>query len=114
MSEDVVLGVAEGAHLNFRQLKVLCDKLNSLMGALTFNVETLLLPIVYSPRLHRPAGSDTKTDIERLLDFVADSSQVLHAPEKRPQLWEHQRGKLTAKEVAQVNFYRRKFGLPEA
>lgn len=114
VKQDVVLGISEGARLNFSELKSLRDALNSLLDALSFNVDHMMLPIPYDPRVQHPVGSNHKPDIEELLDSVALNSALLSLPEKNPIMWKHSRAGWTEAQVGQINYYRRKLGLPEA
>jgi hypothetical protein len=114
VQQDVVLGLSQGARLSFSELKSLRDALNSLLDALSFNVDNMMLPILYDPRGQHPVGSNDKPDIEELLDSVALKSVLLNLPEERPANWKHSRARLTEAEISQINHYRRKFGLPEA
>lgn len=112
--EDVVLGISEGARLNFSELKSLRDALNSLLDALSFKVDHMMLPIPYDPRVQHPVGSNHKPDIEELLDSVALNSALLNLPEKNPIVWKHWRTRSAEDQLSQINQYRRKLGLPEA
>jgi len=114
VKEDVVLGISEGTRLNFSELKSLRDALNSLLGALSFNVDHIMLPIPYDRRVQHPVGSNHKPDIEELLDSVALKSVLLNLPEKNPSVWKHWRTRSTEDQLSQINQYRRKLGLPEA
>ncbi len=52
------------------------------------------------------------TDIEQLLDGIADKSRILRMPEQQPEWWQTYRlPSLTDAEKEQINIYRRKFGL---
>jgi len=112
--KDVVLGISEGAQLTFSELKALRDTLNSLLDTLSFNVDHMLLPIPYDPRVQHPVGSNHKPDIEELLDYVAMGSTLLNLPEKKPDKWKRRRARLVEAQINQINHYRKKFGLPEA
>jgi hypothetical protein len=113
-AQDVVLGISEGTRLSYSELRSLRDALNSLLAAISFNVDHLMLPVPYDPRVQHPAGSNHETDIEELLDFVAMKSPWLNLPEKNPNKWKYQRARLTEDQISQINHYRRKLGLPEA
>jgi len=112
--QDVVLGVSEGAQMDFSELKSLRDALNSLLQALSFNMYYMMLPVPYDPQVQHPVGSNHQTDIEEILDSIALNSAVLQMPEKNPTKWTHWRTEFTDFEIGQINSYRRKFGLPEA
>ncbi|MEA2031235.1 MAG: hypothetical protein U9N55_06540 [candidate division Zixibacteria bacterium] len=55
----------------------------------------------------------TVSDIEKLLDWVADQSPLLHMPEDEPQVWSMFRRKYSAEDIETINTYRRKFNLPK-
>lgn len=64
------------------------------------------------------AYSDTsrnrrETDIDRLLDLLAQNSPLIQSPENNPRYWGIKRQKLTESDVAILNEYRRRFGLTE-
>lgn len=105
--------VAETPRIDFTGLKSLRDALNSLLDALSFNVEYRMLPIPYDPQVIHPAGSDTRTDIEKILDSLARDSYFLNMPERNPERWRHRRGVTSEEKLRQLNYYRRKFNLPE-
>jgi hypothetical protein len=113
VKQDVVLGISEGAGLNFLELKSLRDALNSLLDALSFNVDYMMLPVPYDPRVQHPVGSNHKPDIEELLDCVAMNSALLNLPEKNPIMWKFWRARSPEAQISQINYYRKKLGLPE-
>jgi hypothetical protein len=108
---DVALGEAEGAHLDFSELKSLRDALNSLLKALSFNADHMMLPIPYDPRVQRPKSNNYKTDIEELLDYLILNSVLLNAPERNPVLWEQCRTGFAENDIELINRYRKKYGL---
>jgi hypothetical protein len=110
--KDIVLRITEGARLSFQELKPLRDALNSLLATLSFNVDHMLLPIAYEPRVERPQGSKHTTDIQDLLDCMARNSALLNMPEREPTLWPGQRERLTGEQISQINNYRRRLNLP--
>ncbi|MDD5529515.1 MAG: hypothetical protein PHX21_05735 [bacterium] len=101
-----------GYQVTFEELKKLRDKLNSLLEALSFNVDRLFLPISYSDKVQHPKG-DNRTDIERILDSIARESSLFNMPEKHSQLWPHHRQKMTTKQIELLNNYRKKLKFPE-
>jgi len=114
LTRATATGTSEASNIFLSELKSLRDALNSLMDALAFNVDHLLLPLEYSPRVSSARQARTKPDIERLLDCIAQRSALLNMPESNPEEWNHQRKRLSSEEVAILNQYRKKFGLPEA
>jgi len=103
---------AESIRINFSELKALRDALNLLLDALSFNVENMVLPIPYNPKVLHPAGSDARTDVEKILDCLARDSYLLNMPERNPERWRHRRERLSDEAIRQVNSYRQKFNLP--
>jgi hypothetical protein len=95
--------------IDFEDLKILRDRLNSLLEALTPNRAHLFLPFPYYSKVK----NRSKSDIEEILDRMAETSHILHMPEKNPVIWRNYYEQLTESEIGQFNFYRKKFGLPE-
>lgn len=96
------------------EIRRLRDALNSLLDAISFNVSNMMLPIPYNPNVSYPPHSSHKTDIEELLDYIAKNSNLLNMPEKNPERWTRKRAHLSGEKINKINFYRRKFDLPEA
>jgi hypothetical protein len=71
------------------------------------------LPIGYYPEVMRPVDFDSRSDIEELLDNVAEDSPVLNMPERDPDYWSLVSKGYSEQEVETLNRYRVKFGLPE-
>jgi len=90
---------------NLGELKTLRDRLTALFQALAINATYRMLPIGYD--------TDTsQSDIEQLLDGIADNSRILRMPEQQQERWQTYRlPSLTDAEKEQINIYRRKFGL---
>ncbi len=90
---------------NLGELKSLRDRLTALFRALAINATYRMLPIGYD--------TDTsQSDIEQLLDGIANKSRILRMPEQQPEFWQTYRlPSLTDAEKEQINIYRRKFGL---
>ena len=112
-TRDFVSGSINLSRPNISELKELRDALNSLLDALSFNVEHMMLPIPYDPNVSHPAGSNHKTDIEEILDRIARDSYILNMPEKNPERWRYRRASLNGDKLKILNQYRRKFNLPE-
>jgi len=95
--------------LKIENLKELAETLNSLLQALSFNVEQLLVPLTYSEYAIQ------NSDIENILDSIARGSNILNLPETVPtDAWERQKKRMSLTEIEKLNMYRKKFGLPEA
>jgi len=96
---------------NISDLKELRDALNRLLDALAFNVEYGMLPIHYNRHSLR---KNEKTDIEEILDGIAKNSHYSNLPENNPERWKYRRPHLNVEDLEALNYYRRKFNLPEA
>lgn len=113
IKRDLVLGNLEQDRLSFAELKALRDALNSLLEILSFDRGHLMLPIPYHSDVMHPAGIDSRSDIERILDSLAKDSHILNLPEKNPDHWAAFRKNLSEVNLEAINKYRAKFGLPE-
>ncbi|MDQ3584765.1 MAG: hypothetical protein M3407_03230 [Acidobacteriota bacterium] len=113
-TQEFISGGVKLSRPNISELKELRDALNSLLDALSFNVEHMMLPIPYDPRVIHPVESNHKTDIEKILDRIAKDSHILNMPEKNPERWRYRRSNLSEDKLKILNQYRRKFNLPEA
>lgn len=93
------------------ELRLLCEDLNKLFGCLCFNHEHGCLPIDYTG-----LSGDYKysSDIDRLLERIADDSGVIHIPEEFPDEWPEQRQKYSEGDLEIINHYRSRLGLPPA
>jgi len=91
--------------ISLSDLVELKNLLNKAFEILALRDETYfqMLPLEYS--------SNSVTDIEKILDDIARNSSLLNAPE-RFDLWEQLRERYTDEQIAQLNHYRQKFGLP--
>jgi hypothetical protein len=107
------LSISEQTRLDFEELKALSNSLNSLLDTLSFNVDRLMLPVQYSSRVIHPRGTDSRSDIERLLDGIARDSVILNLPENEPAYWPIYRNRLSQQELEILNKYRDKFKLPQ-
>lgn len=97
-----------------RDLFHLRDQLNLLLSQLSFGTTRLMLPLPYSDRVEHPAGVDSRTDIERMLDQIAFESELINLAETCPIIWEARKKKLAQRDVEEINRYRAKRGLPDA
>lgn len=101
-------------NFNFIELENLRDALNNLLDTLSFEVEYLMLPIPYSEKVQHPAGTDSRPDIEKILDQIAFSSIKLNMPEKSPKMWDRMKRRIKLQDLNIINTYRKKMGLVEA
>lgn len=114
-TRDWVLGKSTVEALEFRKFRELVSATKSLFDALSFNSHRALLPFSYTSSATRPSISDTRPDIEKILDSIARESFLLNLPEHEvyPGIWSQQKQQLSPDKIAQFNYYRKKFGLPE-
>jgi hypothetical protein len=111
---EQVFSLEEQDRLDFSELQRLCDALNALLDALSFNVGRLMLPLPYAPDVRRPPDANSRSDIERLLDGLARTSSLLNLPEKHPEVWAIRRQTLSPEALETINRYRVKLDLPKA
>ncbi|GIO31794.1 MULTISPECIES: AbiU2 domain-containing protein [Paenibacillus] len=97
-----------------KDLFSLRDQLNSLLSALSFGTTRMMLPLEYDESVEHPAGVDSRTDIERILDHIAFDSYVVSLPETNPILWEARKRTLKEHDIEEINIYRSKLGLDNA
>lgn len=102
-----------GVSIELSEIKALCDEITKLFSALCFNRAYSMLPIQYIEDAQDPSDSERRPDIENLLDCVAQSSHVLHMPERQPEYWFHYREQLSPAAIKILNRYRSKFGLSD-
>lgn len=95
---------ASQEHLTLSEIKVLRDELNTLLQGLSFEAEFIMLPSSYEWQ---------RSDVEWVLDSIARGSDLLNMPEQDSACWHDRRQELTDFELAQLNHYRKKFGLLE-
>jgi hypothetical protein len=107
------LNISEQDRLNFEELKTLSNTFNSLLDTLSFNVDRLMLPVQYSPRVIHSRDTDNRSDIEKLLDGIAKDSVILNLPETEPAYWPIYRSRLSQQDLEILNKYRVKFKLPQ-
>jgi predicted chitinase len=90
--------------MTLSEIKALRDELNTLLQALSFDVEYFMLPFSYE---------EQRADVDWVLDSVAKGSDLLNMPEHDQLRWQYRRPGFTGEEIQMVNTYRVKFGLPE-
>lgn len=94
--------------LKIDELEKLAQLLNSLLQAVSFNVEQIMIPLPYSEY------SRQNTDIEKILDNVALNSNLIKMPDIIPaDAWERHKKKMKQSDIENLNKYRRKFNLSE-
>lgn len=103
LSDDQIDDVTYG------EIKEMVDASFDLFNSLSFDS-------YYVPWLHEyrdQIRNENQTDIDRLLDHVAQSSQLLNLPEREPEVWRRKRVKLSEEEIKLINYYRTRANLPE-
>jgi hypothetical protein len=103
-------------HPGLNDLKEICALLNSFFDTLTPHTNYGKLPVHYFVDASDTSWvqqEDHKTDIEEILDGIAQRSSLLNLPETSKGMWELQKPHLSEKEIEKFNYYRRKFNLPE-
>lgn len=111
LDEAIVAGNSPIAPLSFTELKQLRDALNTLLDALAFDTEYMMLPVQYNSRVHQSSRFRDTTDIEEILDSIAQNSDLLNMPEKHPRSWKHRSNNLSLEDKVLLNQFREKFGL---
>ena len=112
--EDIAFGQQEQTIFTFGEIKSLRDELGRLFNALAFNTYYIMWPDQYDPNLQHPKGVDSRSDIEEILDLLAEKSILLNLPETSPQLWAVRKEIFSEKDLKDINRYREKFDLPSA
>jgi len=100
-------------HFNMalQELKAIREQLNRLFDLLCFGIEHPVLPIEYDPRVQHPVGSDTRSDIEYILDLIAQDSYLIKLPELPH--WDTRKEHLDPEALKIITEYRIKFGMTE-
>jgi len=60
-----------------------------------------------------PGHAEEQSDVEKLLDLVARNDPLTNMPEEQPDFWPEFKDNLSKDDMAILNSYRKKFGLPE-
>lgn len=93
--------------LNLDDFKNIIEVVRELFDALCFTHRHSLWLWGYSENYR----IQERTDIDKMLDLLAERSVWLKMPEVDPELWEENRAKLSEFQLKQFNLYRAKFGL---
>jgi hypothetical protein len=101
----------------YSELEDILDYLNFILNLLAFDRYYDSLPVFYNKNVQHPKGSDSRSDIEIILDNIVKQSTIINAPEDPDKwqkiLWEKDKSNMTQKEINNFNIYRNKFDLPE-
>jgi hypothetical protein len=112
MKENIVLNKDGGVSVSFQEIQALKERLVELFQALSFEQGYLMLPLPYHAAQQDRAGQEI-TDIDRILDGIAERSVFLHLPENNPPLWEARKGTISEEGRKVFDRYRKKFGLSD-
>lgn len=96
---------------NFDELRFICQRINRFFDLLCFSCKYWVKYIEYSNKIQHPPGTDSRSDIEVILDNLALHSSLLNMPEQQKEYWPHYRENLSEDDIRILNEYRRKFGL---
>ncbi len=101
--------------LTLLELRDLLEETNKLMSGLCLGRGRGrdMLPFQYSPLVEYPQGMDPRSDIEYLLDLLAEDSAVLRMPEEQVQSWPGFAGNLKREDREAFNDWRARLGLPK-
>lgn len=104
-AEDFFQRPMEQLGFNLGELKTLRKSVTELFQSLAIGATYRMLPTGYDI-------DNGQSDIEQLLNDIADKSHVLRMAEQQPEWWQtYQLPSLTETEKKQINTYRVKFGL---
>lgn len=94
-------------------LQMACEGVCTLVDALSLDVGLGFDFIEYNADVIHPVGTDSRPDIDRILDNLARESVVLKMPDEQPHSWSDVWSKrLSAEDGALLNQYRERFGRP--
>ncbi len=112
LDEHVALNKAHETLVFFGDLQKMRDQLNKLFDSLGFDISFMMLPVDYHPDVQHPKGTDPRSDIEIILDKLAQSSPVINMPEENAQAWANWKKQYSDEDIAIINKFRGKFNLP--
>jgi hypothetical protein len=101
--EEIVLKASDGTWVTFGEIKLLYEKLLTILQNLLFNEVLRMDPFQYQ--------TDSKPDIEIVLDSIAQRSALLNMAENDPTGWQYRKASMTARDIELLNSYRSKFKL---
>lgn len=97
--------------LLFKELQSFRRSVNSYFEFLCFGHHRMLYPIEYNPTTIWPKDTDTRLDVQKILEQVGISSPLINMPELNPAIWEIYRENLSENERRVMNEFRQKAGL---
>jgi hypothetical protein len=118
----IIENVVSTAYANQRGMPIipanhlisLKEATNDLITALSLDSGRAPTFLEYSDDVIKPVGMDPRSDIEKLLDLIAQNSPLLRMPEDQKEFWLDYRQGLSDEALGILNSYRKKFGLSEA
>ncbi len=99
---------------NIKERTVFLPEIDELAETITSSFELLHFSRDTYPTRPFYFGNDSRSDIQTLLNTIAEKSEVMHMPEKNPELWRRHRKKFNDHEIETFNQYRTKSKLPQA
>lgn len=97
-------------YLPFPNLKEYGNTIGELFNLLCFNHERMLTLLDYNPNVIHPSGTDSRSDIELLLDLIIENSPFVNMPENQSDYWQYFKKNLSEEEIKQMNYYRKRVG----
>lgn len=97
-------------YLPFPSLKEYGNTIGKLFNLLCFDNERMLILLDYNPNVISPSGTDSRSDIELILDLIIENSPFVNMPENQPNYWQHFMKNLSEEEITQMNYYRKRVG----
>jgi len=70
----------------------------------------MLTLLDYNPNVIHPSGTDSRSDIELLLDLIIENSPFVNMPENQSDYWQYFKKNLSEEEIKQMNYYRKRVG----
>jgi len=105
--------VPEINRVSLSNIEEIRDAVNEYFRVLSLGHEFGMLLMQYLPEYSLFGEDQGVTDIDKLLDYVAEQSPVLRMPEDQPTFWPtYRQENLANDDVRVLNEWRQKFGLP--
>lgn len=104
VTEEIALKASDETWVTFGEIKLLYEKLLTILQNLLFNEVLHMFPFNYQ--------NDSKPDIEIILDSIVQRSALLNMAENDSTGWQYRKASMTARDIDMLNSYRRKFNLP--
>jgi hypothetical protein len=104
VTEEIALKASDETWVTFGEIKLLYEKLLTILQNLLFNEILHMFPFQYQ--------TDSKPDIEIIFDSIVQRSALLNMAENDPTGWQYRKASMTARDIEILNSYRSKFNLP--